>query len=137
MTSMPMSRRRSPGTTTYDTAEIATSTSTAAGSRRRMRRPTNRVHEIDPLQERRDHLPELHEHQVRVLAHLGERVRAHPDQHLLVGLAVAVAEDDDRALVGVEVPKGRENPRPVFMEYDAVGGGLFPALFEAGLVSGG
>ena len=44
-----MSRRRSPGTTTYDTAEMATSTSTAAGSRRRMRRPTNRTHEIDPV----------------------------------------------------------------------------------------
>ena len=48
-TSTPMSRRRSPGTTNHDTAEIDTSTSTAAGSSRRMRRPTNRIHEIDPL----------------------------------------------------------------------------------------
>ena len=44
------------------------------------------VRQVDALQERGDHLAELDEHEVRVLAHLGERVRAHPDQHLLVGL---------------------------------------------------
>ncbi len=44
-----MSRRGSPGTTNHDTTEMDTSTSTAAGSRRLIRRPTNRTHEIDPL----------------------------------------------------------------------------------------
>jgi hypothetical protein len=47
--SIPMSRRRNPGTTRYDTSEVSTRTSTAAGSRRRIRRPTNRDQEIVPV----------------------------------------------------------------------------------------
>ena len=47
--SMPMSRRRSPGRRTTRRPTVATRTSTAAGSSRRIRRPTNRIHEIVPL----------------------------------------------------------------------------------------
>jgi hypothetical protein len=44
------------------------------------------VGEIDALEERGDHLAELDEHQVGVVADLRQRVRVHPDQHLLVRL---------------------------------------------------
>ena len=47
--SIPTSRRRSPGTTNHETTDVATRTSTAAGSSRRIRRPTNRIHETVPL----------------------------------------------------------------------------------------
>ena len=42
---------------------------------------------VDAREERRDHLAELDEHQVAVLAHLGERVRGQSHQELLVGLS--------------------------------------------------
>jgi hypothetical protein len=48
------------------------------------------VGEIDPPEERRDHLAELAEDEVRILAHLGERVRAQPQEHHLERLSVGV-----------------------------------------------
>ena len=54
---------------------------------------------LDALQERGDHLPQLDEHEVGIVADLLQRVRAHPEQEGLVPLAGA--EDAD---VG---PRGR------------------------------
>ena len=48
---------------------------------------------VDALQERGDHLAQLDEHHVGVLARLGQGVRAHAQQQLLVGLAGAVDAD--------------------------------------------
>ena len=49
--------------------------------------------DVDALQERRDHLAQFDEHHVGVLARLGQRVRAHAQQQLLVGLARPVQAD--------------------------------------------
>ena len=48
---------------------------------------------VDPLEERRDDLAQLGEHHVGVVARLGQRVGAHAQQQLLVGLARAVDAD--------------------------------------------
>ena len=48
------------------------------------------VRPVDPLQERRNHPPQLSKHQVGQLASLGQRMGAHPEQQHLVGLAGAV-----------------------------------------------
>ena len=49
--------------------------------------------DVDALQERRDHLAQLDEHHVRVVTGLGQWVRAHAQQQLLVGLAGPVHPD--------------------------------------------
>ena len=51
------------------------------------------VFEVDPLQERRDDLAQLGEHEVGVGLGLGQRVGSHPQQQRLVGLAGAVDAD--------------------------------------------
>jgi hypothetical protein len=51
------------------------------------------VGDVDPLQEARDDLAQLGEHEVGVGPGLGQRVRAHPQQQGFVGLAGAVDAD--------------------------------------------
>ncbi len=49
--------------------------------------------DVDSLQEGGDHFAQLGEHQVRIRARLGQRVRAHAQEQLLVGLARPVDPD--------------------------------------------
>ncbi len=49
--------------------------------------------DVDALEEGRDHLAQLVQHHVGVVARFGKRVRAHAQQQLLVGLAGAVDAD--------------------------------------------
>ena len=73
--------------------------------------------DVDALQERRDHLAQLDEHHVRVVARLGQRVRAHAEQQLLVGLAGAVHADVGQRRRGQEAAQRVEDLARVACRY--------------------
>ena len=76
---------------------------------------------VDPLQERRDDLAQLLQHQVGVLAGLGQRVGAHPQQQHLVGLPGAVDPDVGQRAGRQEAPQGVERLGPHRLAVDEVG----------------
>ena len=70
------------------------------------------VGDVHALQERRDDLPELFEHQLGIRPRLGQWVGAHPQQHHLEGLTARVdAHVRDRGC-GEHAPSGVERLRP-------------------------
>ncbi len=61
---------------------------------------------VDPLEERRDHQPQLLQHHLGVAPHLGQRVGPHPQQQRLVGLARPVDPDVGQAGGREHAPHG-------------------------------
>ena len=82
------------------------------------------IGEVDPTQERRDHLAQLGEHQVGVAAGLGQGVGPHPVQQHLVALAGAVDADVGQRGRGQDASDGIERLGLDRLPVDEVGIGV-------------
>ena len=67
---------------------------------------------VDPGEEGRDHLAQFDQHEVRVPAGLGQRVRPHPQQQLLIALSRAEDPDVGERAGRQQAPQGIEAARP-------------------------
>ena len=79
------------------------------------------VGQVDPLQERRDHLAQLGQHQLGVGPGLGQRMGPHAQQQGLVGLAGAVDADVGGGRGRQQAPQGVERLGPDRLAVGEVG----------------
>ena len=79
------------------------------------------VRSVHPLEERRDHLAELVQHQFGVTTGLGKRMRSHPKKEHLVGLAGAVDAHVGKRGGRKQTAEGIEGLGPDRLAVDEVG----------------